>query len=133
MKKTVKTWLLSLKDHHRDIALMKMFLHARDLEVGSLHEALLHVEWGVERAWWANLHSMTKSGEYFDAPQLTSKVLKDKMVTHMATDEDYEKLEDVVKGIKATVILEAAAPTGGILPTGSAERKQYPIYSGFMA
>jgi hypothetical protein len=47
----------------------------------------------------------------------------------MATDEDYEKLEDVVKGIKATVILDAAEPRplGTIFPEDDSERQKYPL------
>jgi len=58
--------------------------------------------------------------------QLTPEVCKDKAkdfmsTERMATDEDREGLEELVKDATA------------ILPTDSEARKQVPIYSGFMA
>ena len=88
------------------------------------------------KTYWGDIFDSLSVGEY--PLQLTPQVCKDKAIERMATGEDYEKLEDVVRGIKATVIYEPPSTepnfgTKGIaLPEDAAERKTYPIYSGFM-
>ena len=67
-------------------------------------------------AYWDSIYNSLVDETYFDAPQLTPESCRAAAMERMATDADYEELDE----------LTAA------LPTDAAERKTYPIYSGFI-
>jgi len=131
--KTIKEHLNDLREPERTAALKAIYDGDEDLAADSHADALYFgCTWNndegeiLENAW-----DQLAAETYFDAPQLTSKICKDKMVEHMATGEDYEKLEDVVKGIKATDYIREAPATepnfGTIFPKDDDERQKYPL------
>jgi hypothetical protein len=68
--------------------------------------------------------------------QLTPQVCKDKAKEHlygerMATDEDMQKMEDKIEGFGNDNPIPTVC-TKEALPSDAAERKTYPIYSGFI-
>ena len=137
--KTVRQHLNDLREPERTSALKAMegsHWHHGYQNHPCLADALyVAFDWGKAfhgNAYWERIFDNLEAETYFDAPQLTPQVCKDKMVEHMATDEDYEKLEDVVKGIKATVYICGATPYtepnfGTIFPKDDDERQKYPL------
>ena len=109
MKKTTKEWLMSLKDEHRDLALANMFDREDPTIYHTLQDALYYeCRWDTSPQgfhFWTGICDQLEAGTYFDAPQLTPEECTAKAKAYMY---------------------------GKPLPTDAAERKTYPIYSGFI-
>lgn len=120
--KTVRSHLNDLKEPERTSALKAMDESAWGHEYQrhpKLADALyVAFDWGKAfhgNAYWERIFDNLEAETYFDTtPQKITVEVKEftapELTERIATDEDYEKLEDVVRSIKATVILEAAAP-----------------------
>ena len=109
---------MTLKNEHRDLALANM----HECAVEDMHPSLAEaVYWGCKwwgtkegEDFWGDIYESIEEETYFDAPQLTPETCEAKAKERMATQADYDKLDE----------LTAA------LPTDSDERKTYPIYGG---
>ena len=124
----MKTTISHLEDLHEPQATQAIAnLHANDVdgeiaatEYSKLRTALFNAfDWDDSpqgEAYWDSIYNSLLNATYFDAPQLTPESCKASAMERMATGEDYEQLDE----------LTAA------LPTDAAERKTYPIYSGFI-
>lgn len=114
MKKTVEQYLHQLQPHHRDAALT-MVTSRHDWKVNSLQEALQVLKPATEKGseWIANICKMLNDEEYFDAPQHSPEDFKGKAKAYMREAAQ-----------------EAHKPT--ILPSDAKERKEYPIFAGFI-
>ena len=124
----MKTTLKHLEDLHEEHAIKAIAnLHAYDTdgEIASMQfwnitSALFNAfDWEDSpqgEAFWDSIYNSLIDETYFDAPQLTPEKCEADAKERMATQADYDKLDE----------LTAA------LPTDADERKKYPIYSGFM-
>ncbi len=131
MKTTLKH-LEDLREEHAIKAIANLHAEDTDGETASteyieLRTALLNAfDWDCSpqgNAYWDSIYESLLYETYFDAPQLTPEKLKGAaresmygLPKRMATEEDYKQLDE----------LTAA------LPKDAAERKTYPIYSGFI-
>jgi len=76
MKKTVRQWLMSLKDEDRDDAI-KNIIPSSDTEVvESLEQAIKHINWGDNFDRWISIHYKISVDRYFDAYQQTEEDCK---------------------------------------------------------
>ena len=121
---------MSLKDEHRDLARSNMFADLSNCSYSSLEEALYYsCRWSMSpqgEDFWCEIHDQILAEAYFDAPQQTDESCKASAMERMATQEDYEELENIAPPTEPNFGTEQA------LPTDAAERKTYPIYSGFI-
>lgn len=131
MKTTLKH-LEDLREEHAVKAIANLHAEDTDGETASteyerLRTALYNAfKWADSPEgydFWDSIYESLLDDTYFDAPQITPEKLKGAaresmygLPKRMATEEDYKQLDE----------LTAA------LPKDAAERKTYPIYSGFM-
>ena len=117
MKKTIRNWLDTLHEPERTEALSNMrpsgITEKKDCQSEAIAFAFNWSNTPQSFEYWDDICSRINNGTYYDAPQHTPEEIEGKAKVYMR---------------------EAAQgdPKPSVLPSDAAERKTYPIYSGFM-